>query len=146
MKFRWLIDCHISPLVCKTFHIVLLSFDLSSSFVQFNNGPDYLTRGTAQVFIPSMRFQLKNLVSRSFPFLLKYIFSFMLVGWCSLSLFSSTCNVSFLQVFLFFFFRYLPFYTFPFEHVIFFIAKFDFYSWLYFLIVCIIISNIFPVL
>ena len=38
--------------------LVLWSICLSSSLVLFNNGPEYLTRGTAQLFIPLTMFLL----------------------------------------------------------------------------------------
>ena len=52
--------------------LILWSICLSSSLVYFKNGPDYLTRGTVQVFIFLMRF----LFSRSFPVRLRYFFLF----------------------------------------------------------------------
>ena len=56
------------------------SICLSSSLVHFEKGPEYLTRDTAQVFIPLIRFLLDNFVSNSFLVLLWYtflIFSFI---------------------------------------------------------------------
>ena len=44
------------------------------SLVHLRKGPEYLTRGTAQVFIPLMRFLLESFVSSSFLVLLKYSF------------------------------------------------------------------------
>ena len=46
--------------------LVLWSICLSSSIVHFKNGPEYLTPGITQVFIPLMRFLLYSLVSNSF--------------------------------------------------------------------------------
>ena len=40
------------------FFFVLCSFCLRSSLVHFKNGPEYLTRGTDQIFIPLIRFLL----------------------------------------------------------------------------------------
>ena len=60
--------------------LVLWSICLSSSRVYLRKGPEYLTRGTAQVFIPLMRFLLLSFVSSSFLVLLRYsfwIFSFI---------------------------------------------------------------------
>ena len=52
--------------------LVLLS--ICSSLVHLRKGPEYLTRGTAQVFIPLMRFLLESFVSSSFRVLLRYSF------------------------------------------------------------------------
>ena len=54
--------------------LVLWSICLSSSLVHLRKDPEYLTRGTAQVFIPLMRFLLENFVSSSFRVLLRYSF------------------------------------------------------------------------
>ena len=81
---------------------VLLSIYLSTSQVRFKNGPEYLTRGTAQVFIPLIRFLLCSLVSNSFLllsrcFFFKFIFcSSLHVWWYSLPTFSSICSFPFL--------------------------------------------------
>ena len=57
------------------FFFVLLSICLSSSLVHFRKGPEYLTRGTAQVFIPLIRFLFDSfLVLQKYSFL---IFSFI---------------------------------------------------------------------
>ena len=42
--------------------IILLLIYVGSSLVHFNDGPEYFTRGNAQVFIPLVRFLLQNLV------------------------------------------------------------------------------------
>ena len=81
----------LSSLGCKTLCIissflVLWSIYLSSFLVHFKN----VTRVTAKVFIPFMRFLLYSLVSISFLVLLKYSFfflSFLLVWWCPLPMF-----------------------------------------------------------
>ena len=52
--------------------LVLWSICLSSSRVHLRKGPEYLTSGTAQVFIPLMRFLLESFVSSSFHVLLRY--------------------------------------------------------------------------
>ena len=46
--------------------LVLWSIYLSSSRVHLRKGPEYLTSGTAQVFIPLMKFLLESFVSSSF--------------------------------------------------------------------------------
>ena len=51
---------------------VLWSICLSSSLVNLRKGPEYLTRGTALVFIPLIRFLLLSFVSSSFLVLLRY--------------------------------------------------------------------------
>ena len=57
--------------------LVLWSICLSSCLVHLRKGPEYLTRGTAQVFIPLMRFLLESFVSSSFLVLLRYSFRIM---------------------------------------------------------------------
>ena len=70
---------------------------LNSSLVHFKNGPEYLTRGTAQVFIPLIRILQYSFVSSCFLVLLRY--SFLIFS------FNSTCLVeSASQVFLAFLF------------------------------------------
>ena len=54
--------------------LVLWSICLSSSLVHLRKGPEYLTRGTAQVFIPLMRFLLESFVSSGFLLLPRYSF------------------------------------------------------------------------
>ena len=54
--------------------LVLWSIYLSSSLVHLRKGPEYLTRGTAQVFMPLIRFLLLSFVSSSFLVLLRYSF------------------------------------------------------------------------
>ena len=69
-----------SSLGCKALRrvnnfLVIYYICLSSSFVRFRNGPEFLARRTAQIFIPQM-----SLILRSFLVLLKnafLIFSFM---------------------------------------------------------------------
>ena len=60
--------------------LVLWSICLCSSLVHFKKSPEYLTRGTAQVFIPLIRFLLDSFVSSSLLVLLRnsfLIFSFI---------------------------------------------------------------------
>ena len=69
--------------------LVLWSICLSLSSVHFRKGPEYLTRGTAQVFIPLIRFLLESFVSSSFPsspeiFFLNFIFNLHLFDGVSL--------------------------------------------------------------
>ena len=54
--------------------LILWSICLSSSLVHFKKGPEYLTRDTAQVFIPLIRFRLDSFVSSSVLVLLRYLF------------------------------------------------------------------------
>ena len=58
------LGCNVLCMVISFF--VLWSICLSSSLVHFNNSPEYLTRGTALVFIPSIRFLPHSFVSSSF--------------------------------------------------------------------------------
>ena len=55
-------------------YLVLWYICLSSSLVYFRKGPEYLTWGIAQVFIPFKRFLLDSFVSSSFLVLLRYSF------------------------------------------------------------------------
>ena len=72
---------------CNAFRIVISFLGLwsicwSSSLAHFKNGPEYLTRGTAQVFISLMRFLLYSLILSGFLVLLRYsflIFSFVII-------------------------------------------------------------------
>ena len=54
--------------------LVLWSIYLSSSLVHLRKGPEYLMRGTAQVFIPLRRFLLESFVLSSFLVFLRYFF------------------------------------------------------------------------
>ena len=71
--------------------LVLWSMYLSSSLVHFRNGPEYLTGGTAQMFIPFMRLLLLSLALRSFLVLLRY--SFLIFFFFQLCLMVSTSNL-----------------------------------------------------
>ena len=52
--------------------LVLWFSYLNSSLVHFKNGPEYLTRRTAQIFIPLIRFLQYDFVSSNFLVLLRY--------------------------------------------------------------------------
>ena len=56
-------------------------FCLSSSLVHLRKGLEYLTRCTAQVFIPLIRFLLLSFVSSSFLVLLRYSFWIFSFNW-----------------------------------------------------------------
>ena len=56
--------------------LVFWSICLSSFFVHFNNDPDYLTRGIAQMFTPFRGFLQQSLTSRNFLVLQWYFFLF----------------------------------------------------------------------
>ena len=57
--------------------LVLWSICLISFLVHLRKGPDYITKCTAQVFIPLIRFLLESFVSSSFLF--EFCFSFPLL-------------------------------------------------------------------
>ena len=87
---------------CKALYIVMGFLVLwficwSSSLFLFKNGPEYLTIGTVQVFIPLMRFLQCCLVSSSFLVLLKYWKKFFHVRFLMVSAFniSKYLSVSF---------------------------------------------------
>ena len=63
-----------NPLCMVIIFLVLWSICLSSSLVRFNNGPEYLTRETAQILIPLTSFLLLSFVSSNFLALLRYSF------------------------------------------------------------------------
>ena len=82
--------------------LVLWSICLSSSLVHFKSVPEYLTRGTAQVFVPLIRFLLHSFVSSSFLVFLRHsflIFSSPLICLCQLLIFPSICRFLFLRAF-----------------------------------------------
>ena len=118
------------------YHLILWSNMVhfsSFSLVHFKNGPEYLTRGTAQVFISLIRFLLQRLFSRSFLVYLRYtFFSF------NLGLFDGV-RFQYFQVLVIFLFSkrsdsflFCQFYSFcclsfsasHYKHVTFFYAKF----------------------
>ena len=85
--------------LCMDISFVLWSTCLSSSLVHFKNGPEYLMRGTAQVFIPLISFLQHSFVSSSFLILLRYsFFIFSFISTClmvSASKMPNYLNVSF---------------------------------------------------
>ena len=116
-------------------------FCLTSSIVNFNNGPVYLTRGIIQVSAVELGFE-------KFFLLLMYSFSnffpFISVWWFPLPLFPDICKFfsrSVLMLFLFcyfYFFNCFTFITFHYQHCTFFNAKFHsymlaVYSYLFFI-------------
>ena len=113
--------------------LVLWSICLSSSLVHLRKGPEYLTRCTAQVFIPLIRFLQESFVSSSFVVLLRYSFWILFfISTClmvSASRFLSICRSRFLRAFwscldLAVLFRQMSFVPFHDEHCTFFNAKF----------------------
>ena len=71
--------------------LILWSICLSSSLVNLRKGPEYLMRGTAQVFIPLIRFLLESLVSSCFLVLLRY--SFWILFFILTCLMVSACKI-----------------------------------------------------
>ena len=136
--------------------LVLWSNCLSSSLAHFKNGPEYLMKGTAQVFISLIRFLLYNFVSCSFLALLRYsfeIFSFISTYLMSASNILKYLYVSFsLGVLIFSWFSNLiPFVMCRFPQFIISMAHFSKsnsipMSWLYILTACIRVSNYFSFL
>ena len=102
----WWWWCHLSAVKPGTLSSIFLttsSFFWFSSLVYFKNGPEYLTRKTAQVCIPLMRFLLESLISNSLFFLsfvrgtlFLYFRWSPLLWWCPLPIFPSNCIFSFL--------------------------------------------------
>ena len=95
----------ISSLGCKALCIVLsflvfVSICWNSSLVHFKNGPKYLTRRTAQLFILFIRFLPYSFVSSSFLILLRYFKKFFLFHLC---LFDGVC-LQYSLIFVIFFF------------------------------------------
>ena len=72
--------------------LVLWSFCFSFSQVHFRNGPEYLTRGTAKVFIPLIIFSLRCYISSSFLVLQRD--SFLIFTFISTCLMVSAFNIS----------------------------------------------------
>ena len=83
--------------------LVLWSICLSSSLVHFKNGPEYLTRDTAQVFIPLIRFMSYRFILSCFLDLQRssslIFLSSPLVWSCQLPISLSICRFPFLQTF-----------------------------------------------
>ena len=71
--------------------LVLWIISLISSLVHFKNGPKYLMREAAQVFIPLIRIWLYSFVSSSFNVLLRY--SFLIFSFISTYLLVSASNI-----------------------------------------------------
>ena len=93
-----------SSLGCKSLCIVIRFLVLwficwSSTLVHFKNVPEYLTKGTAPVFISLMRFLLYSSVSSSFLVLLNC--SFFMFQFISAYLMVSASNIPFLRAFWF---------------------------------------------
>ena len=82
--------------------LFFLSISQSSSFVPFKNGPEYIIKGTAQVYNSLKEFLLQSLILRSFLVLLKI--SFVIFSFISACLMES--NIL----------RLLHFFFFPFSH------------------------------
>ena len=77
--------------------LVLWSICLCSSLVHLRKGPDYLTSGTAHVFIPLIRFLLLSFVLSSFLVLLRC--SFLILSFISTCLMVSASKIpKYLQV------------------------------------------------
>ena len=84
----------VSSLGCKALCIVMnvlvrWRICLNFSLVHFKNDPEYLTKGTAQVFISLMRSLQQGLVSRSF---LVVLLSFSFIFICLLVFVSNISN------------------------------------------------------
>ena len=71
--------------------LALLSICLSSSLLHFKNVPEYLTRRTAQVLIPLIRFLLYSFISSSFLVLQRY--SFLIFSFISICLMVSVSYI-----------------------------------------------------
>ena len=137
-SFSWHIRdflCDLCKDLCIVINFVVLwSICLSFSIVHFKNGPEYLTRESAQMIIPLMKFLLQSLVSRSFLVLLRYSFPIfflhfiLFVGVCfqysqGLEIFLlSLCCHAFL-IWSFYSFCCFSFPIFHYEHGTFFNAK-----------------------
>ena len=83
MAFHWSLSDSKNHQVSRTLLSILAilwSICLSSSLVHLRKGPEYLTKGTAQVFIPLIRFLPQRFVSSSFiDILFGFSLSFALV-------------------------------------------------------------------
>ena len=83
--------------------LVLSSICRSSFLVHFKNGPEYITKRITKVLIPLVRFQLYCFVSRSFLVLLIHSFFYLFINiYLHVLVLPSTCNFTFIRVFLFF--------------------------------------------
>ena len=84
--------CHLSVINLEYRHQFSCNFiSLSRFLLHFKNDSKNLTRETAQLFIPWMRFLRVNLVSKSFLVLLKY--TFRTISSISVSLMVSSFNI-----------------------------------------------------
>ena len=81
-----------SSLGCKALCMVISFLVLWSNFFKTKNGPEYLTRATARVYIPLIRFLLYSFVSSSFLVLLSY--TFLILFFISTCLMVSAFNIS----------------------------------------------------
>ena len=86
--------------IVMSFH-VLWSI-CGSCLFNLKNGPEYLTKGTVQLFIPFIRFLLYSLVSSSFLILLKY--SFLILIFSFISAFFDGVRFQYSQIFVSFLF------------------------------------------
>ena len=138
--FSWYISSMLS-LICKVLCIfinflVFCSICQSSSHLHLKNSPEYISRRTAQVFIPLMRFLLQSLVSSCLLILLRN--SLLIVSFIPVCLMVSTYNVlNYLDFFFlkcsdafliwsFYFLYCFSFLFFHYQHETFFNAKFHY--------------------
>ena len=134
--------------------LVLWSIYLSSALVHLWKGPEYLTSGTAQVFIPLIRFLDESFVSDSFLILL--IYSCWILPFISTFLIVSASRMpNYLQVSIFVSVLILPWFGSSIPAVIchlpLFITSISHFampnsisiSWLYILTACIRVSSSF---
>ena len=107
--------------------LVLWSICLSSSLVHLKKGLEYLTRGTAQVFIPLIFFSARHFCLEdlffSSPgiFSLNFFLSFPLVRWCQPPRCPSIC-----RFFLIIIIIIIPFRVFPHQRSLLLFALFSF--------------------
>ena len=97
----WSLGCNALCMVIS--FLVLYSICLSSSLVHLGKGPGYLTWGTAEVFIPLMKFLLESFFRVVFSFSWDILFGscllFALVWWCHPLRSPSICRFHFLRAF-----------------------------------------------
>ena len=126
--------------MCIATNFLVLWFNLKLKF----NGPEYLTREAAQVYVHLMRFMLNSSVLRSLLVRWKWHFLIFFFYWCPLPLFSSSYNFPFLRTLWLFldFGRSISLVNCPFLPFITSLAHFSMslsnpISWLYILIPCV---------
>ena len=86
--------------LCMVISFLVFWFICLYSLVHFKYCPEYLTRKTAQVFIPLKRFVHNSFATSNFRFLPKYFFlSSPLFWWCQFAMSPSICRFPFLQAF-----------------------------------------------